>query len=85
MSVLTDVIGYMAAIVGTFLMMPQVLRALRTKSMKDVSMYMLFAYIINCMLWDTYGILLGAVPMILCNTIALGIGIWQVILKRKYG
>ncbi len=85
MSALTDVIGYMAAIVGTFLMMPQVFRALRTKSMKDVSMYMLFAYIINCILWDTYGILLGAVPMILCNTIALGIGIWQVILKRKYG
>lgn len=84
MSVLTNVIGYLAAAVGTFLMMPQVFRALRTKSMKDVSMYMLFAYIVNCVLWDAYGILLGAVPMIVCNTIALCIGIWQVILKRKY-
>lgn len=85
MSILTNVIGYLAAIVGTFLMMPQVIRAIRTKHMKDVSMGMLVAYIVNCALWDMYGILLGAMPMILCNSIALVIGVWQVVLKRKYG
>jgi uncharacterized protein with PQ loop repeat len=47
MDVLTNVIGYAAATVGTFLMIPQVIKAIRTKHMRDVSMWMIVAYIVN--------------------------------------
>jgi len=85
MNMITDIVGYAAAFVGTFLMMPQILKAMKTKSMSDVSDGMLFAYILNCALWDVYGILLGAMPVVVCNTIALGIGFFQLGLKQKYG
>jgi MtN3 and saliva related transmembrane protein len=82
---ITDLVGYAAAVVGTVLMLPQVISAIKTKSMKDVSMGMLVTYIVNCTLWDLYGILLAATPMILCNSIALLIGVWQLALKKRYG
>jgi MtN3 and saliva related transmembrane protein len=80
----TDIVGYAATVVGTFLMIPQVVRAIRTKHMGDVSGMMIGVYILNCVLWDIYGILIGAIPMILCNSIALVIGIVQAVLKRRY-
>ncbi len=85
MITLTDVIGYMAAFVGTFLMAPQLIRALKTKHMGDISLLMLWAYVVNCVLWSAYGILLWAFPLMICNMIALVIAVWQVVLKKKYG
>jgi MtN3 and saliva related transmembrane protein len=85
MITMTDVVGYMAAFVGTFLMVPQLVRALKTKHMGDISATMLWAYVLNCVLWSAYGILLWALPLMICNLIALGIAIWQVVLKKKYG
>ncbi len=85
MNMITDIVGYAAAFVGTFLMMPQILKAMKTKSMRDISDWMIFAYILNCILWSAYGMLLGAMPVIVCNVIALGIGFFQLGLKQKYG
>ncbi|UPA22167.1 hypothetical protein K8942_03840 [Candidatus Peribacteria bacterium] len=84
MNIFTEVIGYMAALVGTFLMAPQLVRAMRTKHMGDVSVVMLWAYLVNCTLWSVYGTLLGALPMMICNYTAIVIAIWQLVLKRKY-
>lgn len=81
---LTDVVGYSATLIGTFLMIPQVVRAIRTKHMDDVSAFMAGMYIVNCALWGWYGYLLHSTPMILCNSIALGIGVVQAGLKWKY-
>lgn len=84
MNIVTNLIGYSAAAVGTCLMLQQVFKAIQTKHMRDVSGGMLWAYVVNCLLWDTYGILLAAVPMIICNTAALGIGSFQLYLKKRY-
>lgn len=81
---LTNIVGYTATVVGTLLMVPQVVRAIRTKHMKDVSGAMIAAYVLNCFLWGLYGILIGAIPVIVCNGIALVIGIVQAGLKRRY-
>jgi MtN3 and saliva related transmembrane protein len=85
MMAMADIVGYAATVVGTFLMVPQVVRAIRTKHMGDVSGMMIGAYVLNCTLWGLYGALIGAVPVMLCNGIALVIGIIQAGLKRKYG
>jgi MtN3 and saliva related transmembrane protein len=81
---LTNLIGYPAAVVGTFLMVPQLVKSLRVKHMDDVSGIMLGMYVLNCALWLSYGILLHAAPLILCNAIALCIGVFQMGLKWKY-
>lgn len=84
MLLFTEVIGYLAAVFGTFLLLPQVYKTLKTKRVKDISTTMLVVYIINCSLWETYGILLKSMPIIICNLSALCIGIFQLILKVKY-
>jgi len=84
MDLLTQIIGYLAAAVGTSLMLPQVIKAIKTKKVNDVSLIMLVLYFFNCSLWLTYGILIWALPVILCNFIALIISIIQLGLKLKY-
>jgi len=81
---LTQIIGYLAAIVGTTLMLPQVVKTIKTKKVDDVSLVMLLFYFFNCLLWLVYGLLISALPLILCNSIALLISIFQLVLKFKY-
>ena len=84
MNLFTSVVGYAAAVFGTIMMLPQVYKILKTRQVDDLSMVMLVVYIINCGLWETYGLLRSDLPMILCNSIAGSIGILQVVLKLKF-
>jgi MtN3 and saliva related transmembrane protein len=79
-----DVIGYLAALFGTFIMLPQLIKSLRTKSVKDISTLMLVLFIINCILWAAYGILIQRLPVTLSNGVALLIVLAQFAVKIKY-
>jgi MtN3 and saliva related transmembrane protein len=81
---MADVIWYLATAVWTFLMLPQVIKSFKTKTMKDISRWMIMMYIGNCGLRLMYGFLIHSIPLMLCNFIALIIGILQLILKIKY-
>lgn len=81
---MTETIGYLAAIIGTSLMLPQVIKSVRTKRVHDLSWLMLILYFTNCLLWGIYGYLISAMPIIICNAIALLISIVQLGLKLKY-
>ena len=83
-TIIVEFIGYIAAIVGTSLMLPQVIKAYKTKKVDDLSLATVIIYIINCILWSIYGILIYAIPVIVCNIIAFIIGIVQLGLKIKY-
>ena len=84
MILITEIIGFTAAAVGTSLMLPQVIKSIKTKKVDDISSGMLVLYFFNCLLWLTYGILIVAWPLIVCNFIALIISIIQLTLKKKY-
>lgn len=81
---ITAIIGYAAAIVGTSLMLPQAIKSFKTKSVQDLSYLTLVFYFLNCVLWGLYGFLINAMPVIVCNSIALVISIFQLWLKFKY-
>lgn len=83
--ILVDVIGYAAAFFGTILMLPQTYKSYKTKRVDDISMSMLIVYIINCTLWEVYGWFIVSNPIIVCNLIALMIGVVQIVIKVKYG
>ncbi len=80
----TDSVGYIAAVIGTFLMLPQVVKFYRTKKVGDASMASVILYVANCSLWLTYGFLSSAKPVVVANAVALVISIAQLILKLKY-
>jgi len=81
---LTDAVGYTGTVVGTFLMLPQVVKSFRAKKTGDVSMGMVILYALNSLIWAAYGWLLPSTPLIVANSIAFVISIIQFVLKLKY-
>lgn len=84
MSTITQIIGFVAAVVGTSLMLPQVVKSIKTKKVDDISFAMLWMYFLNCLLWLMYGLLILAWPVIVCNFLSLIISIVQLFLKLKW-
>ncbi len=82
---ITNGVGYMAAAVGISLMLPQVIKSIKTKKVDDLSLATVVLYVLNCLLWLIYGILLVAPPMILVNGVSLVISVVQLVLKLRYG
>lgn len=66
-----DWIGSAAAILTTSAFIPQVLKVLRTRHTADISLGMYALFTLGVALWLTYGILLGAWPIIVANGITL--------------
>lgn len=80
----TDLTGYAAVVVGTSLMLPQVVKSLRTKKMGDVSLGTVALYFFNCLLWLVYSWLIHAWPPVVANAIGLAISVLQIRLKMLY-
>jgi MtN3 and saliva related transmembrane protein len=82
--ILTDIIGYTAAVVGTMLMLPQVIKSWRTKQVDDLSFAMVILYFANCALWLAYGLLVDVRPVVLTNAISMVISVVLLGLKLRY-
>jgi len=80
-----DIIGYIAAAIGTVVFLPQVIRAWKTKRTKDISLLSFTLLAIVSVLWVIYGILLKSGPLISVNSIILGLTLVLLYLKHKYG
>ncbi len=80
----TNIIGYIAAVVGIFVMLPQVVKSLKTKKTEDVSMGMVVLYVLNCFLWLIYNVLISATPAVVANAVGLVISVVQLMVKLKY-
>ena len=84
MPLLTQIIGFSAAVIGSSIMLPQVIRSYRTKSVGDISPVMLGMLLLNAVLWFTYGLLIGNIPVTLTNCVAFVIVSVQIFLKVRY-
>lgn len=80
-----DIVGYAATVVGTSLMMPQLYKAWTTKRVDDLSLFMVLLYVVNCLLWTVYGVLLVALPLIITNVIAGIVSVLLLFMKLRYG
>ena len=77
-------IGYAAGTLTTAAFIPQLLRVLRTRSTRDISLGMFLAVCVGQALWTCYGILLHSRPMILANSLTLALALSILILKAHY-
>lgn len=78
------IIGLLAATLTTIAFLPQLWQIWRTKSAKDVSYVMLIIFMSGLFLWLVYGIILGALPVILANSITLFLNCIILWLKVRY-
>jgi len=78
-------IGFSAACLTMFAFIPQIIKVLKTKSAKDVSLITLFQLSFGVFLWILYGIHLKDVIIITANSITLTSLIILLFLYFSYG
>ena len=78
-----QLIGLAAGTLTTLSFVPQVIRAWRTRSVNDLSMEMLVTFNVGVALWTVYGIALGEFPIILTNSITLGLALTLLVFKLR--
>jgi MtN3 and saliva related transmembrane protein len=79
------VIGSLAAVLTMFAFIPQIFQAVKTKSVKDVSLVTLLQLSLGVSLWITYGIHLKDAIIIIANSITLLTLIVLLCLYFNYG
>ena len=77
-------LGVAAGTLTTLSFVPQVVKAWRTKSVEDLSLWMLLAFNGGITLWLTYGILTQKPSIIFANAITLALALTLLGLKLKY-
>ena len=78
------VLGLTAGMLTTVGFIPQIVKGYRTKRMNDVSLIMPVLLSMGMALWFFYGMILGDVPIMLWNLIALGLNITVIFLIISY-
>lgn len=81
----TTLIGFVAAICTTCSFLPQVIKILRSKRTKDVSLLMYGILTTGLLLWLIYGLVLNDIPLILSNCISLTLSLSVLLLKIRHG
>ena len=80
----TNIIGFSAAISTTIAFVPQVIKTIKTKSVKDISLIMYIIFTTGIFLWLVYGILINSKPVILANIVTFILALIVLMLKIKY-
>jgi len=79
------IIGLTAGILCTVSFLPQVIKAIRTKQTKDLSLITFSIFSLGVSLWFIYGFLIRKTPIILANGVTLILVILILIFKIRYG
>ncbi len=78
------VIGLAAGICTTISFAPQIIKILKTRHARDISLLMFVVLSTGIFLWLVYGILLGALPVILANGMSLILCVLIIVLRLKF-
>lgn len=79
-----DILGFTAGTLTSASFLPQLIRAVKTKSLDDVSLGMLMILASGIFLWLVYGMLIGAFPVIISNFVSFILVISIIVLKMIY-
>ena len=80
-----ELVGYISAVLTSGCFLPQVLKVLRDRETKAISLPMYLIYITGLCGWLVYGILLNSLPMIIANIVTISLVIPIIIMKIRLG
>ncbi|MBN9299258.1 MAG: hypothetical protein J0I41_19815 [Filimonas sp.] len=80
----TDVLGYVGAFLTSITFIPQVYKAWQTKSVGDLSTWMLIIVITSATVWLIYGIGAMLFPVIIANSIVLILSLLLMVFKFSF-
>ena len=78
-------LGLVAGCMTTGSLIPQLLRAYRSRSVKDISLRMYLMLSTGIFLWMVYGILIGSISVIAANLVSLGLSLAILTMKLRFG
>jgi MtN3 and saliva related transmembrane protein len=81
----TTLIGLAAGLFTTISFLPQVIKAWKSKSTRDISTGMYIILGAGLLLWTIYGFAINSTPIIVTNAIGLTLTLLVLILKIMYG
>lgn len=76
-------IGFIAAFCTTISFIPQVVRTIRTRDTRGISLGMYSIFVFGVSLWLVYGIMLHDLPMIFANIITVILATIILVMKVK--
>jgi len=79
-----DIIGFVAATCTTISFLPQLIRVLKLRSARDISLGMFSIFSLGTLLWLAYGVLSHSLPVAIANFVTLILAVWILLLKLKY-
>ena len=77
-------LGYIAALLTSSSFIPQAVMTIRSRNTQGISLAMYVIFTVGVALWLAYGIYLDSWPMILANTVTLGLAATVLGLKLRY-
>ena len=77
-------IGFFAAFCTTVAFLPQAIKVYKTRSTKDISLYMFLIFTVGVLSWLIYGLIINDLPVILANAVTLVLSLFILIYKLKY-
>ncbi|KTD59081.1 MtN3/saliva family protein [Legionella shakespearei DSM 23087] len=78
---ISGTIAFITSFIG---LLPQIFKAIKTKSTQDISMIMLINYLICSLAWIVYGGSTDSFFVLSSNVVGLIISLLLIILKRRY-
>ncbi len=85
MADVASLLGYGAGILIAIAYVPQVVRAYRSKSTKDLSKLWLVILVVGDLAWLAYGVALASLPLIASNGVLLVLTAALLAMKLRYG
>lgn len=78
------IIGLVAGTLTTVSFVPEVYKAWRTKSTRDLSSAWMITLAAGQFVWIAYGVLVNSVPLILANSISVFLSLLLISFKLRY-
>ena len=82
---MTEYLGYLGGFLTTICYIPQIVRIIKLKSARDISLPFTILLLIGVIAWLLYGIFLALIPVIIWNSIGTVIIAVLLYSKLKYG
>jgi uncharacterized protein with PQ loop repeat len=79
-----EIIGFSAALLGAIHIVPQFIKSITTKNVKDISLFMIILYFIATGLWAIYGYMVNSLPVLFGDGFNFLVTLAQLVVKLKY-
>ena len=79
-----DGIGYAAATMTTVSFLPQLIRVVRLRSAREISLLMFLVFSAGTFSWMVYGLLTHSMPVVVANVVTFVLSMSILVLKLKF-